>query len=278
MKKSSLVSILIPTYNRKDKVVNAINSALNQTYKNIEIIVSDNCSSDGTLEHLNKLYKNINNVKIYGNSTNLGPVINWINCINKSSGDFSKLLFSDDTISPNFIEETIKLLKSDSEIGFVYSPVLIENSVRKRLYYNTYNSTRKIQSKKIENRFLVDLNVPVSPGAALFRRSDLLENILTFIENPKGKNFNTYGAGTDLNIYLRLMNKYKYVYFTNKTKSFFYGDNTSFTISNNLDYYYQTVRFNYIKDGYSIRKIIILNLIIILIIIKFKMIIKFNNN
>ena len=81
MKKSSLVSILIPTYNRKDKVVNAINSALNQTYKNIEIIVSDNCSSDGTLEHLNKLYKNINNVKIYGNSTNLGPVINWINCI-----------------------------------------------------------------------------------------------------------------------------------------------------------------------------------------------------
>jgi glycosyltransferase involved in cell wall biosynthesis len=264
MKKSSLVSILIPTYNRKDKVVNAINSALNQTYKNIEIIVSDNCSSDGTLEHLNKLYKNINNVKIYGNSTNLGPVINWINCINKSSGDFSKLLFSDDTISPNFIEETIKLLKSDSEIGFVYSPVLIENSVRKRLYYNTYNSTRKIQSKKIENRFLVDLNVPVSPGAALFRRSDLLENILTFIENPKGKNFNTYGAGTDLNIYLRLMNKYKYVYFTNKTKSFFYGDNTSFTISNNLDYYYQTVRYNYIKDGYSIRKIIIK------MIIKFK--------
>jgi glycosyltransferase involved in cell wall biosynthesis len=264
MNKTSLVSILIPTYNRKDKVVNAINSALNQTYKNIEIIVSDNCSSDGTLEHLNKLYKNINNVKIFGNSVNSGPVINWINCIENSSGEFSKLLFSDDTISPNFIEETVKLLKSDSEIGFVYSPVLIENSVRKRLYYNTYNSTRKIHSKKIENRFLIDLNVPVSPGAALFRRTDLLENILTFIENPKGKDFNIYGAGTDLNIYLRLMNKYKYIYFTNKTKSFFYGDNTSFTINNNLDYYYETVRFNYIKDGCSIRKIIIK------MIIKFK--------
>jgi glycosyltransferase involved in cell wall biosynthesis len=257
MNKSSLVSILIPTYNRKYKVVNAINSALNQTYKNIEIIVSDNCSSDGTLEHLNKLYKNINNVKVIGNSINSGPVINWINCIENSSGEFSKLLFSDDTISPNFIEETIKLLKSDSDIGFVYSPVLIETSLRKRLYYNTYNSTRKLQSKKIENRFLIDLNVPVSPGAALFRRSDLLENILTFIENPRGEDFNVYGAGTDLNIYLRLMNKYKYIYFTNKTKSFFYGDNTSFTMNNNLDYYYQTVRLNYIRGGYSIRKIII---------------------
>ena len=264
MNKSSLVSILIPTYNRKYKVVNAINSALNQTYKNIEIIVSDNCSSDGTLEHLNNLYKNIDNVKIIGNSINSGPVINWINCIENSSGEFSKLLFSDDRISPNFIEETVKLLKSDSDIGFVYSPVLIETSLRKRLYYNTYNSTRKLQSKKIENRFLIDLNVPVSPGAALFRRSDLLENILTFIENPKGKDFNIYGAGTDLNIYLRLMNKYKYIYFTNKTKSFFYGDNTSFTMNNNLDYYYQTVRFNYIKGEYSIRKIIIK------MIIKFK--------
>ena len=264
MNKSSLVSILIPTYNRKYKVVNAINSALNQTYKNIEIIVSDNCSSDGTLEHLNKLYKNINNVKIIGNSINSGPVVNWINCIENSSGEFSKLLFSDDTISPNFIEETVKLLKSDSEIGFVYSPALIEINLRKRLCYNTYNSTRKLLSKKIENRFLIDLNVPVSPGAALFRRSDLLENILTFIENPREKDFNVYGAGTDLNIYLRLLNKYKYVYFTNKTKSFFNGDNTSFTVNNNLDYYYQTVRLNYIKGGYSTRKIIIK------MIIKFK--------
>ena len=91
-----------------------------------------------------------------------------------------------------------------------------------------------------------------------------LEFHFTFIENPKGKDFNIYGAGTDLNIYLRLMNKYKYIYFTNKTKSFFYGDNTSFTMNNNLDYYYQTVRFNYIKGEYSIRKIIIK------MIIKFK--------
>ena len=206
----------------------------------------------------------INNVKIIGNSINSGPVVNWINCIENSSGEFSKLLFSDDTISPNFIEETVKLLKSDSDIGFVYSPALIEINLRKRLYYNTYNSTRKLLSKKIENRFLIDLSVPVSPGAALFRRSDLLENILTFIENPREKDFNVYGAGTDLNIYLRLLNKYKYVYFTNKTKSFFNGDNTSFTVNNNLDYYYQTVRLNYIKGGYSIRKIIIK------IIIKFK--------
>jgi len=258
MNKSSLVSILIPTYNRKNKVEIAINSALSQTYENIEIIVSDNCSLDGTIDHIRDLYKNIEKVKIFENSINSGPVSNWINCVEKSSGEFSKLLFSDDTISPNYIEETVRILKSDKDIGFVYTPALIEISSRKRLFYNTYNTSRKIESSKIENRFLIDFNVPVSPGAALFRRSDLIENIKTTIQNTKGKDFNIFGAGTDLNIYFELMNKYKYVYFSNETKAYFFGDNTSFTISNNLDYYYQTVRFNYLeKKKPSLKKIII---------------------
>jgi len=96
-----LVSILIPTYNRKKLVERAINSALKQTYKKIEIIISDNCSTDGTLEYLQELYGNNKNIKIFDNSTNKGSVRNWINCIEKSSGHSSKLLFSDDTISTN---------------------------------------------------------------------------------------------------------------------------------------------------------------------------------
>lgn len=262
MDQPSLVSILIPTYNRKNLVVNAINSALNQTYKNIEIIVSDNCSTDGTLDHLFKLYEKINNVKIFSNSHNSGPVINWINCIEKSSGRFSKILFSDDTIAPNYIEETINILRSHSDIGFVYAPALIQTSLKKKLFYNTYYSSKKIKSDKIENRFLIDFNVPVSPGAALFRKNDLINNINLSIQNSKGKDFNIYGAGTDLNIYLQLLKKYKYVYFTNKTKSFFYGGKTSFTVNNNLDYYYQTVRLNYLRtQKKSVKKILIKMLI-----------------
>jgi glycosyltransferase involved in cell wall biosynthesis len=268
MNKSPLVSILIPTYNRKNKVEIAINSALSQTYENIEIIVSDNCSLDGTVDHIRDLYKNIKKVKIFENPINSGPVSNWINCVEKSSGRFTKLLFSDDTISANYIEETVRILKSDKDIGFVYTPSSIETSSKKRLFYNTYNTSRKIESSKIEIRFLIDFNVPVSPGAALFRRSDLLENIKTSIKNPKGKDFNTFGAGTDLNIYFELMNKYKYVYFSNETRAHFFGDNTSFTISNNLDYFYQTVRFNYLAKKKPSLKLIVIKLIVKLKITK----------
>ena len=55
--------------------------------------------------------------------------------------------------------------------------------------------------------------------------------------------------GIDLNIFLKLLKKYKYAYFTNKTSSFYASD--TFTINNNLDYFYQTVRKNYVNDNYK---------------------------
>jgi glycosyltransferase involved in cell wall biosynthesis len=253
-----LVSILIPTYNRKKLVERAINSALKQTYKKIEIIISDNCSTDGTVEYLQELYGNNKNIKIFDNSTNKGPVRNWVNCIEQSSGYYSKLLFSDDSIRPNYIEETLKILKGSKDIGFVYTPVVIENKYKKNIFYKTFKTSKKIQSSKIEDRFLLDINVPVSPGAALFRKNDLLDSIKLSIQNPKNKDFNIYGAGTDLNIYLVLLQKYKFIYFSNKTMAYFYGYDSSLTIIHNLDYFYETVRFNFLKKKkLSLKKIVI---------------------
>lgn len=261
-KNSELVSILIPTYNRKKLVIRAIESALIQSYTNIEIIVSDNCSSDGTFEYLRKIYQNENRVKIFKNDSNIGPVNNWLSCINKSSGIYSKILFSDDAIKPNYIEETVKILKNCHDVGFVYTPTIIEVNNKKRLFYKTYNSSCKLKSNKLINRFLIDLNVPVSPGAALFRREDLINNIKLSFPNKKQKDFTVYGAGIDLNIYFECLKKYEFVYFSNETKAIFFGNDSSFTISNNLDYYYQIARLNVLKSQPGFLKKIIITFII----------------
>ena len=91
-----LVSIVIPVFNRETLVQEAIESALKQTYDNIEIVVVDNCSTDKTWEVLQK-YNNPK-IKIFRNNTNIGPVLNWKKGIELSSGEYIKLLFSDDMI------------------------------------------------------------------------------------------------------------------------------------------------------------------------------------
>lgn len=251
MVEQALVSILIPTYNRKELVVRAIESGLAQTYQNIEIVVSDNCSPDGTVEFLNSKYAKNDKVKIYGSEENKGPVLNWVNCIEKCKGVYVKLLFSDDEIYPNHIEESLPYLIDNQDVGFVYSPTIIDMKVKKMLFYKTYKSSRKVPSAQLDKRFLLDSNVPVSPGAALFRRKDLKEGIKLSIPNKKGLDFQKYGAGIDLNVYFEMLRKYKYAYFVNETRSVFYASTSSFTINNNLDYYYKTVRLNYMKDRFN---------------------------
>ena len=81
----NLVSVIIPTFNRLNKLIKAIDSVQKQTYKNYEIIVVDNSSVDGTVEYLNKLNDdkivkiNIHNNGNIAKSRNLG--------INNSKGD-----------------------------------------------------------------------------------------------------------------------------------------------------------------------------------------------
>lgn len=71
-----LVSIIIPVFNRDSLVIDAIDSALNQTYKNIEIIVIDNKSLDNTWTNIQK-YKQDKCIRLFQNTINIGPVLNW---------------------------------------------------------------------------------------------------------------------------------------------------------------------------------------------------------
>lgn len=61
-----LVSIVIPTYNREQYIEDAIKSAINQTYRNIEIIIVDNCSTDSTWDILNRWAERMSELKFFG--------------------------------------------------------------------------------------------------------------------------------------------------------------------------------------------------------------------
>ena len=219
-----LVSILIPVFNREKVVKRAIDSALAQTYTNIEVIVCDNASTDSTWDILQSYAKNDKRIKAHRNTCNLGPVQNWLCCLKYASGEYVKFIWSDDAIHPNFITETIHPMINNPTIGFAFSDVQLQigsgciHNVYKIGVDGIYNSYMYIKEA-----FIQQSRMPVSPGCALFRTQDVKRFLISQIPNKQGLDFSKFGAGNDLLIFLQVAYKYPYFYFSslyNKSSHF----------------------------------------------------------
>lgn len=133
------VSIIIPTFNRSHLLSKAIESALNQDYENLEVIISDNNSDDNTQQVVEKYLKkdkNFGRLKYFINSKNLGMVSNWRKALNDYiTGDFFLILSDDDyLIDNNYISKAISLIEKDSNILAVYANGYIINEPLNKFY------------------------------------------------------------------------------------------------------------------------------------------------
>ena len=114
-----LVSIYIPAYNAIDTISTAITSALNQTYKDFEIVICNDGSKDGTGEYLEKNYDNNPKITIiHQENGGIGSASNT--CIENCKGMFILQLDSDDQLLPNAIEELLKSIKDRPKVSCVY--------------------------------------------------------------------------------------------------------------------------------------------------------------
>mgnify|MGYP006086215599 CR=1 FL=1 len=172
MKKKCVVSVIIPTYKRVEKLKRAIDSVLNQTFRNWEIIVIDNHSSDGTKE----LISSYNNPKIKilliknkGNiakSRNLG--------IKKSKGKYLALLDSDDLWTPNKLQACIKTLSKETKI--VYHDMYTQNNIN-QIIFRKSGMCRDLK-KPIYNDLI--LNGPAFPTSSVVVEKNVFKKINFF--------------------------------------------------------------------------------------------------
>ena len=102
------VTIAIPTYNRLSFLRQAVDSALSQTYSNIQVIVSDNASDDGTA----KFVAPIGDPRLLflRQEANVGMLRNWNACIERATGDFFLLLSDDDYLEKSAIEKLVEVV------------------------------------------------------------------------------------------------------------------------------------------------------------------------
>jgi len=134
MKDLPKVSIIIPTYNRANYLPQAIESALSQDYPNLEVIVSDNCSTDETPEIVKK-YMNDERFRYFRNKENIGMVRNWRKAVFEySTGDWFLILSDDDYFIDNkYISKAIGLAKKDEKIVLIYANGYILNEETKEM-------------------------------------------------------------------------------------------------------------------------------------------------
>ena len=246
-----LVSILVPVYNRKDIIVETLNSALSQTYENIEIVVVDNFSIDGTWELISDLAQTDSRLRIFRNATNLGPVRNWLRCLQEAKGVYGKILWSDDLIAPNFLDATLPFLKDES-VGFVFTATRIfsSNPDQGKLHHSIGVSGVYSAESFIEGDMKGE-GYPVSPGCALFRLQDLRDNLLLQIENSIGSDFSMHAIGNDLLLFLLVSNKYPKFAFVSDVLSFFRAHEGSISIASKnckLPLHYNLARAYFVES------------------------------
>lgn len=224
------VSILIPVFNRRQYIREAVRSSLEQTFEDIEVIISDNASDDGTWEVCEALAREDTRVRIFRNVENIGPVRNWMRCIENARGKYGKIVFSDDTIDRRYLERALPWMRQP-DVGFVFCSAEI-GSVPGRgcAMYRWREADGVYPSSAFVDDVLRGGDVPVSPGAALFRVDDLRKNLVT---TPPGTDldFSRHGAGTDMLLFLLTACEYPLVAYLRAPLVFFRAHEGSITIN-----------------------------------------------
>lgn len=186
------VSIIIPTYNRSELLKGVILSAINQTYKNIEIIIVDDGSIDGTKKSIADF--NDERIIYIRHDKNMGVSVARNTGIKKSTGESIFLIDDDDLIAPQTLEKLLdKINKSKIEnLGAAYGWSLWLDDKNRNAKIMAYKFSGKIFDKISKKQIFTNLLV----------KKQALEDVGLYNQNLRNNE--------DLDFYLRLAKKYNF--------------------------------------------------------------------
>jgi glycosyltransferase involved in cell wall biosynthesis len=139
MQNFPLVSVICLSYNHQDYVVEALNSVINQTYPNIELLIADDCSGDTSVSVIQNWLKNHSNIYFLANEKNLGNTKTFNQLAQKATGEYIIDLAADDVLLPNCVEKQIETFQKTKyeNLGIVYGNLIEidKNGSSLRNYY-----------------------------------------------------------------------------------------------------------------------------------------------
>jgi glycosyltransferase involved in cell wall biosynthesis len=175
----SRVTIAIPTLNRVKYLELALKSALAQTYSEVEVLVSNNASTDGTANYLASCTDS--RLRVLNQPTLLSMVENWNACVGSATGEYFLLLSDDDLLEPDAIQELVAGYSETDDgqrvPGIVYGGGHIINSDEEVIRVFKQSPHREVARKLIPAFFRGERDLWLC--AILFRTADILPGFST---------------------------------------------------------------------------------------------------
>ena len=113
------VSVCIPVRNGGDFLPRAVDSVLQQSFDDYELIIVDNCSTDGTVKWIEDKLQAAPKIRFYRNATDLGLVGNFNTCLAYAKGEYIKFLCADDLLLPESVRRMSDALNADPSVVLV---------------------------------------------------------------------------------------------------------------------------------------------------------------
>lgn len=260
-----LVSVCIPVRNGGQFIKDALDSIVNQDYKNIEIIVSDNASTDKTPDIV-RGYTQRYGVKYYRSENYLGAAeYNFNRCLELATGELISIYHADDTYNPDIISRSVEVLNKYKNVGAVFT--LANRIDEKGKFMGRYKLPPEL--KKLNKHFynfdeifacvLKYGNTFLFCPSVMVRRS-VYEKVGTW-------EYEKYGTASDLGLWLKILQKYNISIIDFQLMS--YRKSAMQIISNSMkirtdrgpyltvtDYYLDKIKGHKYEKYYNLHKII----------------------
>ncbi|QGP76218.1 glycosyltransferase family 2 protein [Tetragenococcus halophilus] len=225
---SITVSVIIPTYNAKNSIKKAIDSVLQQTYQDFEIIIVDDCSKDNTYELLKMIAKIDSRISVYQNKHNSKSAFTRNRAIELSQGQYIMQLDDDDYCDKNRMEKQVRFLEKNRSYDFVGSNALLFDDK------GVYGSMEMVE--KPDKYDLKKTSAFINPSV-MFRKSSLekIDGYRVSKETVRAQDYDLY-----LRMYVADMKGYN----IQENLVYYYKDMNSFNKSS-IQYRYGEAKFRY---------------------------------
>lgn len=180
------VSVIIPNFNHAKYLKQRIDTILNQTYRDFELIILDDNSTDNSRDIIDDYILSFPNIRRYYNNTNSGsPFKQWNLGVENAKGEYIWIAESDDFADTHFLEKTTGLMINNEDLGLVYCDAFVideknnteyrASQLRAHSHSNKWLNSYLNSGKNEVSHFLYKNNTINNVSGVLFRKNKFIE-------------------------------------------------------------------------------------------------------